>query len=362
MNNKNYKTGLVALAFALVAVSCTNNEDQIESRVPISFSESIVQATKGAAAVTTGNMTDFGLYAAYTAQGSYDPGTTGFKHIINAKFVQYQGLWVGESDYYWPGSGSLSFVAYAPYSASLSGFVGLSLPSASSGNGYPVFTYSPPTSGQGLTDMPDLCLATPLINRTKPANGGTEEPLEFHHVLTGVRFKARYNVRYAPGNFSNDFYVKVLAVELGGVIGTKQLSVTDSDPYFVWQADGTLPKNKTYTLTSQDGQVKADALNDVDRQLLNSNSGMLYLLPQTPTNATVAILYGVYAASNDALLASLTSDAITLPTNEWLPGAVMDYLLGPAMNLNDDYIELADGCDSEAPDFYQWVMNGRPTD
>ena len=348
---------LTAAAVTTVAVqSCSNDKETGHVRVPIVFSRSIVES-KGAAPLTTDGMTDFGLYAAYTAQGEFHAADATFNNIVNGKFIESQGKWMGQTDYYWPLNGSLSFVAYAPYSAQGGGIAGLTLPGASAQTGFPVFTYTPPTGGQELSSMPDLCLSTPLIGRSQPLNGDAEVPLEFHHVLTGVSFYGRYAVNYTPGNFSDDYSVKLLSLKLSGVIGTKQVQTTDVSPYFEWQADGTLPKTAEYTLTRQDGQLVSTEFNDADRQIFISQAGMLYLLPQTPANMTVTVAYGVYLKSDDELLATFTSGSIALPANPWEPGAVMEYNLGAVMNLDQDSYLTEQVCATVTPELYNWLQS-----
>ena len=347
---------LTAAALTAVCVqSCSRDAEADSDRVPIVFSRSIV--TKGAEALTTDGMTDFGLYAAYTAQGQFDADAATFNNIVNGKFVETNDKWAGVVDYYWPVSGSLTFVAYAPYSAQGGGISGLVVPDALAGKGFPVFTYTPPTGGTGLSAMPDLCLSTPLIDRSKPLNGDVETPLEFHHVLTGVSFYGRYTVNYTPGNFSNDYTVKLQSLQLSGVIGTKQVQTTAAQPYFEWQADGTLPRTAVYTLKQQDGQLVSTGFNDADRQILITDAGLLYLLPQTPAGVSVTITYGVHLSATDELLATFTSASITLPANAWEPGAIMEYNLGPAMNLNTDSYQTTSTCATAAPELYNWLQS-----
>ena len=350
------------LVVMLLAVSCTKDVTYSDTRVPIVFRKSVVHSTKGAAVTTTGGMTEFGLYAAYTQSGSLDASTTVFNNMLNARYYFYSGYWIGETDNYWPNTGKLSFVAYTPYergSGMIDGFV---LPKGTA-PGYPRFTYTPATSGAGLTAMPDICLSSPLVNCVKPVDGDIAEPLEFHHILTGISFKGRYDVSYPAGNFSTDYSVKLISLELGGIIGTKYVQSSGSAPYFVWQSDGSLPKTTTYTLTVQDGQLETNGFNIFDsRQPFNTADGMLYLIPQTPSNATVTVTYGVYLKSNDALLATFTSDPLALPDNAWEPGDIIDYVLGPVMMLNDDTVVEADGCETAAPAFHNWIQQGRPED
>lgn len=352
------------LAVMLLAVSCNKDDKYNDTRVPIVFHnvscDSVGHSTKGAMATTTSGMTEFGLYAAYTQSGSLDASATVFNNMLNARYYLNNGYWIGESDNYWPNTGKLSFVAYTPYEESSGQIEGFVLPNGKT-PGYPRFTYTPPTSGAGLTAMPDICMSSPLINCVKPVDGDIVEPLEFHHILAGVRFFGRYDVLYPAGNFSTDYSVKLISLELGGIIGTKYVQSSATTPYIVWQPDGSLPKTTTYTLTAQDGQLVSTEINVFDsRQDFCEDAGLLYLIPQTITQATVRVTYGVYLRSNDALLATFTSDPLNLPVNTWEPGYMNNYVLGPIMMVNDDAVVVADGCDTAAPDFYNWIQQGRP--
>lgn len=350
---------LTAAALTAVAVqSCSRDSGADDARVPIVFSRSIVE-TKGATPLTTGGMTSFGLYAAYTAQGQFDADAATFNNIVNGKFIESQGKWMGQTDYYWPVSGLLTFVAYAPYSAQGGGIAGLTVPEAQAGTGFPVFTYTPPTGGAELSAMPDLCLSTPLIDRSKPLNGDVETPLEFHHVLTGVSFYGRYTVNYTNDTFDQDYAVKLHSISLSGLIGTKWVKASATAPYFEWQPDGSLPQSATYTLRREDGQVASDAIDNVSSQLFNPGNGHLFLLPQTSSNAKLTISYGVYLKSTDVLLATFSTSAIALPAIEWESGDQLDYQLGAVLNLNTNQFETTLTCATTAPVFYNWLQSGR---
>ena len=79
---------LTAAAVTAVAVqSCSDREGNDPVRVPIVFQSSIVES-RGAAALTTDGMTDFGLYAAYSSQGGFDASEAVFNNIVNGKFVE----------------------------------------------------------------------------------------------------------------------------------------------------------------------------------------------------------------------------------------------------------------------------------
>lgn len=346
----------VTAAITVAAVLSCSGDDVVERRVPIAFSRSIVES-KGAAALTTDGMSAFGLYAAYMEQSDFNESLSSFNNIVNGEFVEDNDKWVGATDYYWPLSGSLSFVAYAPYSKAVGGITGLTVPHAGAARGFPVFTYTPPTDGIDVDDMPDLCLSTPLLNRSQPLNGEAEVPLEFHHVLTGVSFYGHYTVSYPAGDFGQDYQVRLHSMVLDGLIGTKWIRSVGHAPYFEWQSDEGLPRTEAYTLDKAHGQVIADALDSESNLLLNPGNGRLYLLPQTPPAAWVTISYGVYLKSDGSLLATFTTDAITLPSMEWAPGEQLDFNLGGALRLNVDEVQVAPGCENSAPVFYDWTQN-----
>lgn len=354
MKGLNYMLLTAAAVTAVAVQSCSDREGSDPVRVPIVFQSSIVES-RGAAALTTDGMTDFGLYAAYSAQGGFDASEAVFSNIVNGKFVESGGKWAGRTDYYWPVSGSLSFVAYAPYSEQSGGIEGLTLPDASAGTGFPVFTYTPATQGTALSQMPDLCLSTPLLDRTQPLNGEAEVPLEFHHVLTGVSFYGQYTVNYVNDSFDQDYAVKLHSITLSGLIGTKWVRATQAAPYFEWQPDGSLPRTASYTLTRDGEQVAMDAIG-TSRQLLNPANGRLFLLPQTTAGAQLTISYGVYLKSTDALLATFTTAAVTLPSIEWEAGEQLDFQLGSALKLNTDQLEIAPDCATAAPELYNWLQ------
>ncbi|MDE5596113.1 MAG: fimbrillin family protein, partial [Muribaculaceae bacterium] len=120
------------------------------------------------AAVTTENICDFGVYAAFTS-GNSD------LYMTNVEITEDNG-WAPVREYLWPGDGPLHFNAYSPYQAEASASEGITtLPTA----GAMSLDFVTPAE---VADQFDLMYAMPRDASASPCK------LTFNHALTAVRF------------------------------------------------------------------------------------------------------------------------------------------------------------------------------
>ena len=129
--------------------------------------DSAVPWTKGVQ-TDDGNFADFGVFAYYSPQGSYDAAASKPDYMYNVRVTRPAGGdWTYSPTKYWP-QGKVSFFAYAPYGADAA-------VSVSCGTGAPRVTYAVPDA---VADHRDLLLSAPALDRTKE---GGRVPLTFRH-------------------------------------------------------------------------------------------------------------------------------------------------------------------------------------
>lgn len=119
-------------------------------------------------AVTTDNISNFGVYASL---GSSQP------YYMDNVEVTKDNLWAPRKEYLWPGTGSLHINAYSPFCAAPDATVGITALPADA----PEIAYAVPSD---VADQEDLMWATPCDASESPC------ALVFNHALAGVRFVA----------------------------------------------------------------------------------------------------------------------------------------------------------------------------
>ena len=158
--------------------------------------DSAVPWTKGVQ-TDDGNFADFGVFAYYSPQGSYDAAASKPDYMYNVRVTRPAGGdWTYSPTKYWP-QGKVSFFAYAPYDTDAA-------VSVSCGTGAPRVTYAVPDA---VADHRDLLLSAPALDRTKE---GGRVPLTFRHALAAVVFEASVD-----GTLSEGQSIRITGIRLG---------------------------------------------------------------------------------------------------------------------------------------------------
>lgn len=179
------------LALAAALTSCVKVEYDMPAAAPsysindlsdqkIGFNTVLYsQQTKAAGTTPLPDGSSFRTFGFYT--GAYDWGklnsSTMVSYIMGAKVSKIDGEWHTENDYYWPKSGKLSFISYAPADDVLSFTTTGGLPNLVADN------YE--------NDGTDLLIAFSEDKTLSSSQGGVDVP--FRHALSQVnlRFKAK---------------------------------------------------------------------------------------------------------------------------------------------------------------------------
>ena len=223
--------------------------------------DSAVPWTKGVQ-TDDGNFADFGVFAYYSPQGSYDAAASKPDYMYNVRVTRPAGGdWTYSPTKYWP-QGKVSFFAYAPYDTDAA-------VSVSCGTGAPRVTYAVPDA---VADHRDLLLSAPALDRTKE---GGRVPLTFRHALAAVVFEASVD-----GTLSEGQSIRITGIRLGKFL--HKATCHHELPDAITQTLATDAADREYALSEADGTLQGNSLVAVYPvyQPVSSATGCAMLWPQ----------------------------------------------------------------------------------
>ena len=234
----------------------------------------------------------FNVWATYTD----DEGSSS-AYFSNLKFTKGSGDVFSSqgTTYYWPGSGTIDFVAVA--NTPSSGFT----PKMSSDGKLESFTYTVPTEA---TDQKDIIVATA---KNVDGNNNASVPLSFKHIMSAVN-------------------VKIGSVVKGEIRSITFKNVYNKGEYLVdqgvWVVDKTSTENFAVVMnddavTMEDNKFVSSGSEDKDTPV-NTAKGTFMFIPQNPgENAEMVIEF--YDSETDRLY---SDDATKNPYMPALRGSI----------------------------------------
>ena len=225
MKKKNLFS-LVALA-TLTLGSCTNDEvvNDYSQDNAIQFGTYMGRDVQGRGAeLTTDNLADFGVFAAYTGQTDW-ASSDDIDFMFNQEVSKPENAtattkWTYSPLKYWPTTqgDKISFFAYAPYAGKQNGAI--EVKTKNNGTGIPEITYT--INRDNLTEAEDF-VADVIYDRVKADPNtnpdGTDETVEFNlkHELTRVSFAAKLDRNaFVDDNPSHKTIVNITKITFGG--------------------------------------------------------------------------------------------------------------------------------------------------
>lgn len=187
----------------------------------------------------------------------------------------YDGTYSGEVKY-WPGSGTLKFYAYRPYSSTITG---LNVSTETVGNKTkPKFTYTVPNDAAAQRDL--MAGVSAEYNGDLSGNRDGKVEISISHLLSQIQ------VKVGAMDVGTIKSVKIKGVNnygtrtIGNDIGDENWSTVSGDAtYVVYNADNL----------DDDSGIKVSGAGAVERDTQVGSS--LYLMPQTlPEDATIEIV------------------------------------------------------------------------
>ena len=294
----------IVSAFTLLLAGCVKNEPLTsggqEPKAEIAFESPIVAPkAKSVQEIASGfpttlDMKVWGFYSEtqYPAVDATNHTVGSHNYMLGALYENDENkgaVWgCSEKGYYWPHSGYLHFVAFAP-AAPAGGLTA----SAVTDEGLQLTGYTVPDEADE-----DLLVSQVAYSQTKPANPEDGAPILFDHALTSVVFNVKsgvYGDRSGSDQSRIDTDIRIVKIEVIDARATgdfsqqmtswnnEQMAAASTEKGWT-VADNALTKDFTaYDGTAYDGLLLTDAYQSV-HDLANAEDGYsltnLILLPQ----------------------------------------------------------------------------------
>ena len=310
--------GWLAMAAMLVGTGCSTDEvvNDYSPENAIQFGTYVGRdAESRATSLTTSNLTEFGVFAYYTANQAYATGA----YIPNFMYDQLVSKSLGESTWnyapekYWPNNNNdkVSFFAYAPHQD----HVAIVTSPGQAADPKINFNVDPTTANQI-----DLLWAKEVDRVKQPVDN--KVTFTFAHALSRIGFSVESLVNKVngdgtntPDNAANGTYyvdgtttVKVTKVRLlGNFANTGTLNLNGGSWTLASQTA------TAYVLETANFKAVANAVENEKKQL-NEDNSYLMVIPQT-TQVQIEITYDVIttdaslAGGNSTVTNVITSDA-----------------------------------------------------
>lgn len=320
----------IAAIATMVLAGCTKDESIVEQQ-EIGFQPLAYKASQTKANVITGATygikdPEFGLFAYQLADGkTFDADKDEAKLYIDNKRVHYDsGNWRTDPKSFWPLQGSLTFVAYSPYSINQDVDYNIRVVNDNAGNvasANSVLTIS--DFEAGTTGQKDLMWSTHTKDKTANGNIGdnivdniTQEyngvPILFKHALCRIKITAK-----TAEDYSGFATYKLKQIQVVGLKDNATLTVTDDN------AQWTAPTVNLGTAITVDNatkyafnffapasETKYIELNSMNSNLVNYDNeekdaqgayreiGLL-AIPQSLDGVTLEVTYTMTVDPND---------------------------------------------------------------
>lgn len=291
------------LAAAALATGCVKWEGGIVNN-SISFSP--------VASKTTRSIIDGTTYPTSEsfAVSAFHDGTDAYFENLTATYSSSLTLWATDEDQFWPLSGSLSFIAYSPASASAE---------IDATAGVTATSYTIQTAAQMTTDF---CYASASV--ADCAAHPEYVPLNFSHALSQIVFRVKAADYYSTA--SNTVTLTLNSLSLSGIYAKGDFADEE------WSNQNTeydYPLSSAVTPLTYDGSNKPETI-DVCSFLF---------IPQTlGPNATLSVGFGVIqniaGVENSLEQPPMNIPMTTGTVTEWQPGKKYIYTLNIGMDKN----------------------------
>ena len=297
-------------AAALVAMcACTktivNEAPEVDQEITFraaTYSPATKATTDGSNAfLQTGN-TSFGVYAYYNTV-DWNSESAVLNVYMNNVEISHGGTddnddWAPAAKYYWPKTGKLTFVGWAPYA---------NTPTYSKADGYTWTNYAV-TPAPGDANKVDLMYADVAADKTANESiyGHTGVPMLFRHALAKLNFQLEYDMTGLTDDQKGFFEVQVTDITL------KTLGNTATYTQEAWDTPSASADQELASTSNKLTSTSATQTDYVENY---------FIIPQTPVKLVVN--YKINDIACNAVTLDLKTDSITA----WAKNAVYTYNL-----------------------------------
>jgi len=246
---------------AIMMAACSSNEtiEVNENKGDLISFRPIVKGVTRAADVSTDNLTSF-IVNAKKSGGE-------ISYFDNCEFNKSGSVYVSESKYYWPASGSLDFYAYSPAENTQVNY-----------SGYKTFTVTPSTA---IADQVDFVFAA-TKDKNKEDCGASGVTLNFRHTGAKIACKVK--------NSSTTIKFDVCGWKVGYICPAATFTFSDANTDGNNDGSGTtltLPQWGNRTAASIGTEYESTfSENQIGQSGATSLDGEMILIPQAITAAS----------------------------------------------------------------------------
>lgn len=246
---------------AIMMAACSSNEtiEVNENKGDLISFRPIVKGVTRAADVSTDNLTSF-IVNAKKSGGE-------ISYFDNCEFNKSGSVYVSESKYYWPASGSLDFYAYSPAGNTQVNY-----------SGYKTFTVTPSTA---IADQVDFVFAA-TKDKNKEDCGASGVTLNFRHTGAKIACKVK--------NSSTTLKFDVCGWKVGYICPAATFTFSDANTDGNNDGSGTtltLPQWGNRTAASIGTEYESTfSENQIGQSGATSLDGEMILIPQAITAAS----------------------------------------------------------------------------
>ncbi len=289
---------IILAALAIAITGCYNNPSEyFDASEIVTFSTDAV--TRGTPINDASQLTDIGTFGYYTGQNNWTD-TDLPNRMFNQRLYRDGSDWKYDgAPVRWDGnsiSDLFTFYAYAPFATADNGIV---VNGDANTTGVPTLTYTVPID---VTKQPDLMVAVPRVDITRPSSGYVS--LNMQHALTTIGFQIAGNGE------------RVTGIALSGVSMTGTLK-TDGGNIEWTGLGGPEDADFSASINFDAGRNYYTATPTMSTGLMADN-GYLMMIPQElGSTATIVVTY----ENGETLEVDID------PHGGWLPGKKLTYML-----------------------------------
>lgn len=313
----------LAAVAAMVLAGCTKDESIVEQQ-EIGFQPLAYKASQTKANVITGatygtDAPSFGLFAYQLADGkTFDTDKADAKLYIDNKEVSYEsGNWRTNPKSFWPLQGSLTFVAYSPYSINQDVDYSINVVNGNAGNvasANSVLTIS--NFEAGTTVQKDLMWSTHTEDKTAndtnyDADGQNTTtyngvPILFNHALCRIKITAK-----TAEDYSGFATYNLKQIQVVGLKDNATLTVTNDEAVWSDALSTTLGDFDFY----KDNQLLTKDSEPVIYKNAETAGNGLLAIPQSLEGVTLKVTYTMTVdpdgnGSASAVVTETTKDVV----------------------------------------------------